>query len=347
MTQSVRGKWNRRRFLGAAVGSLAGAPLTAHAEEQDLPHCSREARHGPWKIGASPGDYWIERDTDASGVGNVEIVTYRTEDGPIPMSVGIRVSVDAKNGVDLSARLPRDIRVDDAKYGFSPQGGSGRVHIWRGSDDKAFYVEALMIVDGRKIARGPMSSVDGNRISSIGVSLKWSANPLPAMKAGREAVLLVRAGRDGDPGMELVRMPIDLDGVTAATRKAEELQREAEEELKARECTDSACYLTTACCEHLGRPDACWELQTLRWYRDRILAMQADGTEALATYYRVAPAILAALPACGIRRTWALARIYWGTVIPCALLVRLGAYRLARRRYERTFHRLRSRWLSV
>ncbi len=52
------------------------------------------------------------------------------------------------------------------------------------------------------------------------------------------------------------------------------------------------CYITTAACEVLGKPDDCYELTLLRDYRDRYLARQPEGEKRIRWYYDVAPTIV-------------------------------------------------------
>ncbi len=52
------------------------------------------------------------------------------------------------------------------------------------------------------------------------------------------------------------------------------------------------CYITTAVCDSLGKPDDCYELEMLRTYRDDYLAGQADGKELIDQYYDIAPTIV-------------------------------------------------------
>ncbi len=55
------------------------------------------------------------------------------------------------------------------------------------------------------------------------------------------------------------------------------------------------CFLTTACCEHKGLPDDCYELQTMRKFRDCYLKKIPNGLEMISLYYEDAPAIVAAI----------------------------------------------------
>ena len=52
------------------------------------------------------------------------------------------------------------------------------------------------------------------------------------------------------------------------------------------------CYITTAVCKTLGKPDNCYELQLFRQYRDGWLEHSEGGREMVAAYYDVAPSIV-------------------------------------------------------
>lgn len=49
------------------------------------------------------------------------------------------------------------------------------------------------------------------------------------------------------------------------------------------------CYVTTAICEEYGKPDDCYELTTLRSFRDNWLQYQPDGQAIIDRYYCTAP----------------------------------------------------------
>jgi len=91
------------------------------------------------------------------------------------------------------------------------------------------------------------------------------------------------------------------------------------------------CFLTTACCDEIGLSDDCFELVTLRKFRD--LHMASDSTHALrlADYAALAPKVLAALPA--DRRRAELLKFYTFFILPSAVLARLGLYELTRSMY--------------
>lgn len=52
------------------------------------------------------------------------------------------------------------------------------------------------------------------------------------------------------------------------------------------------CYITTAVCESLGKPDDCYELTLLRNYRDTFLMGSPGGAALVENYYDVAPTIV-------------------------------------------------------
>ncbi len=52
------------------------------------------------------------------------------------------------------------------------------------------------------------------------------------------------------------------------------------------------CYITTAVCQSLGKPDNCSELNTIRRFRDTWLIFQKDGPELIKNYYTEAPFIV-------------------------------------------------------
>jgi hypothetical protein len=94
------------------------------------------------------------------------------------------------------------------------------------------------------------------------------------------------------------------------------------------------CFLTTACCAVIGLADDCWELRTLRRFRDGWMSGFATGRAEIDRYYRQAPAVAARLAASRAGRLRLLG-LYWSVIVPSAALIRLGANRLAYRLYRR------------
>jgi hypothetical protein len=98
------------------------------------------------------------------------------------------------------------------------------------------------------------------------------------------------------------------------------------------------CFFTTAACELVGLPDDCFELATLRRYRDEVLAKMPDGRREIALYYALAPTILASIRRQGRERD--LLRVYFTHILPCAALARLGLNAWARRLYAHMLQKL-------
>lgn len=75
----------------------------------------------------------------------------------------------------------------------------------------------------------------------------------------------------------------------ASTKKASAKKKGAASSKKKKE--DLMCFLTSACVSHYGLPDNCYELETLRNYRDSYLLKNRNGKELVKEYYLIAPAI--------------------------------------------------------
>ena len=52
------------------------------------------------------------------------------------------------------------------------------------------------------------------------------------------------------------------------------------------------CFITTACVRYYNMPDNCYQLQTLRLFRDNYLKKQDDGKELIRQYYSIAPVLV-------------------------------------------------------
>lgn len=102
---------------------------------------------------------------------------------------------------------------------------------------------------------------------------------------------------------------------------------------------ESNCFLTTAAVGTVGLADDCWELRTLRAFRDGALVRRPGGAALIEDYYRTAPQLVAAI---GRRpdaaRIWL--RTYWTGIVPSALLARVGLHRAALSRYVAMTRRL-------
>jgi hypothetical protein len=55
---------------------------------------------------------------------------------------------------------------------------------------------------------------------------------------------------------------------------------------------ESNCFLTTACVKYFGLKDDCYELETLRNFRDTYLLTSGEGKLMVLNYYQIAPEIV-------------------------------------------------------
>lgn len=170
---------------------------------------------------------------------------------------------------------------------------------------------------------------------------------LMRMLRGNEAVQVetgvVRASGDTIP---MYQVALNTSRVDQLYMQAVQDLRAMEAKTDANDCLSPGCFLTTACCSVMGRPDDCFELTTLRQFRDGWLAAQDGGPEVIARYYRIAPQISQSLEASASGRRQ-LRRLYFATVLPCVAAARLGLNRLAYHLYQRMLRRLMTRALQL
>jgi len=105
---------------------------------------------------------------------------------------------------------------------------------------------------------------------------------------------------------------------------------------------DPNCFITTACCEMVGLDDDCFELTTLRAFRDRVLAPTADGRRDIRLYYALAPLVLDEMRRRGEQPR--LLHLYFSHILPCALGAKLGLVALPHRLYRDMMQRLVRRY---
>lgn len=106
------------------------------------------------------------------------------------------------------------------------------------------------------------------------------------------------------------------------------------------------CYITTAVCRSLGRPDDCYELNTLRNYRDSYLLSTDEGREMVQEYYNIAPTIVKR-----IDKKADADKIYediWKTYLsPCISLIENGENGKCRDLYSSMVRKLEAQYLYL
>ena len=106
----------------------------------------------------------------------------------------------------------------------------------------------------------------------------------------------------------------------------------------------SGCFLTSACVEAQGLADDCYELTTLRNFRDTYLRGTPEGAADVCEYYHTAPAIVEKIKA-GDNAKAVFARIYEELVLPCVALIEAGKLSEAHSVYKVYTRRLQEQYL--
>lgn len=94
----------------------------------------------------------------------------------------------------------------------------------------------------------------------------------------------------------------------------------------------SLCFITTAVCKYFNKPDDCYELTTLRKFRDYWLAIQPEGKELIEEYYAIAPGIVTAIDTSS-EKDRIYMRILSDYIEPCIKLIEVGAYDTCKKLY--------------
>ena len=80
------------------------------------------------------------------------------------------------------------------------------------------------------------------------------------------------------------------------------------------------CFITTAVCEYLGKPDDCPELMDFRGFRDNWLRFQPGGAELIREYYECAPELVRKMKASPAYER--ICRVLWSDyLIPCRQMI--------------------------
>ncbi len=106
------------------------------------------------------------------------------------------------------------------------------------------------------------------------------------------------------------------------------------------------CYVTTAVCTTLGKGDHCYELETLRSYRDLYLANTEDGYEKIQNYYDVAPSIVKHINERSDSRM-IYRNLYDEYIEPCIHMIERGENEKCERLYQEMLVNLKQQYFYV
>lgn len=105
------------------------------------------------------------------------------------------------------------------------------------------------------------------------------------------------------------------------------------------------CFITTAVCEHSGKPDDCYELTAFRAFRDGYLASSEGGAALIDEYYEIAPAIVTCIDLFAEKdAVYPMLREKY--LAPCLDDIENGRLEACKNRYIDMVHTLRHRYLG-
>jgi len=107
--------------------------------------------------------------------------------------------------------------------------------------------------------------------------------------------------------------------------------------------SSGGCYLTTACVGHKGLADNCYELETLRKFRDGYMAALPQGKADIQEYYEKAPIIVEAIDMSADKET-EYESIYADVIKPCVEMIDNGNNEGAYKLYKDMVRRLEKKY---
>ena len=106
------------------------------------------------------------------------------------------------------------------------------------------------------------------------------------------------------------------------------------------------CYITTAVCESLHKPDDCYELNAFRSFRDNWLKKQVDGESLIADYYEIAPLIVTKIN--NLPNATQIYKFIWQKYLnPCLKLIENGDNQTCKNLYVKMVKILKAACLSI
>lgn len=269
--------------------------------------------------------------------------------GMRPVSEGLPIR-DAQGNLIKPPAAPGNASNDSAQRLLI--GGQGELKIEYWSGGKGYSGTFRLATTSNEQGSLPVKIViDGKQVRSLNVSqfADVSATDLfgPGLKA-LPGVKNFKATADFD-GATYTIYEVDLEGSADALKHMRLIPdynynvRHMGNQPNGNDPNQSGkCFLTTACCGVMGRADDCFELRALRRFRDDVMLASAGGRRDVDDYYQMAPRILDTMQRRG--ETHRLRAVYFGTILPCAILAKLGFNKPTRRLYTRMMRRLGARY---
>ncbi len=325
---------NLTRRAVVISASAAGFASPTRVLAQKLPVCdqySGEEGNWTWSAGA---ENWYIAHIGGELKSRSGLVIFPDPDLRPERFVGLELLYPSSDKFLFQATFPRYFAFGGANFEFTVReltNGSGkRIVICRDEvscEDRNFGI--TLTVDGTEVAEQTLRLSQRDAYSRIWARPFESVMRMQLILKREQFNQLLDAGSltasvndvDGFTGQAGFLMAADfkLQGLPGAFGNADRAYFQERDRFYAQRCDPDSgvCFLTTACCDHLGLPDDCWELQTLRRFRDDVLYALPGGAEDIATYYEKAPVIVERLRV-DPDRSSVLDRIYARHILPSA-----------------------------
>ncbi len=109
--------------------------------------------------------------------------------------------------------------------------------------------------------------------------------------------------------------------------------------------SSTVCFLTTACVAAKNLPDDCYELETLRGFRDSYIKGLANGEKIIKEYYDIAPKIIDAIEK-EPNAECIFKKLFEELVQPCVHYIEQNQNEMAYALYEKTVLKLKEKYLK-
>lgn len=109
--------------------------------------------------------------------------------------------------------------------------------------------------------------------------------------------------------------------------------------------SSSGCFLTSACVEAMGLPDDCYELTTLRNFRDGYMRSTPTGAVDICEYYHIAPMIVEKIKESPNAKS-VFEKLYNELIIPCIVLIESNKNEEAYTKYRNYTKMLQKKYIK-
>lgn len=106
------------------------------------------------------------------------------------------------------------------------------------------------------------------------------------------------------------------------------------------------CFITTAVCEYFNKADDCYELTTLRAFRDNWLKLEPNGEELISEYYEIAPDIVKQIEMSS-KKDAIYHELYESYIMPCISYIENEEYQRCKETYVSMMNALKIRATQI